>query len=51
MEHPNSKCRIAQAEYLSRLPEEERENKARDIRIGNASYIYTNKRFQSKKTD
>lgn len=40
MEHPNSKCRIAQAEYLSRLPEEERENKARDIRIGNASYIY-----------
>ena len=28
----NSKCRIAQAEYLSRLPEEERENKARDIR-------------------
>jgi len=31
MEHPNSKCRIAQAEYLSRLPEEERENKARDI--------------------
>ena len=40
MEHPNSKCRIVQAEYLSRLPEEERENKARDIRIGNASYIY-----------
>ena len=25
MEHPNSKCRIAQAEYLSRLPEEERD--------------------------
>lgn len=40
MEYPNSKCRIAQTEYLSRLPEEERENKAREIRIGNASYIY-----------
>ena len=40
MEHPNSKCRIAQAKYLSRLPEEERENKARNIRIGNTSYIY-----------
>ena len=40
MEHPNSKCRIAQAQSLSRLPEEDREKKARDIRIGNASYIY-----------
>lgn len=40
MEHPIYKYRKAQAEYLSLLPEEERENKAREFRIGNASYIY-----------
>ncbi len=40
MEHPNSKRGIARAEYLSRLPEEERENKAGEIGIGNACYIY-----------
>lgn len=40
MEHPIYKYRKAQAEYLSQLPEEERENKAREFRIGNASYIY-----------
>lgn len=45
MEHPNSKCGIARAEYLSRLPEEERENKAREIGIGNASYIYHQQAF------
>ena len=33
MEYPNSKCRIAQTEYLSRLPEEERE-RSEERRVG-----------------
>ena len=40
MEHPVYKYRKAQAEHLSQLPEEEREYKAREFRIGNACYIY-----------
>lgn len=51
MEHPNSKCRIAQAEYLNRLPEEEREIRPEILESETPAIFTTNKRFQSKKTD
>lgn len=40
MQHPNKKQREIQAQFLSELPEEQREEHARLLRFGNDSYIY-----------
>tara|TARA_B100002049_G_scaffold236470_1_gene223274 strand:+ start:3638 stop:4009 length:372 start_codon:yes stop_codon:yes gene_type:complete len=40
MKHPNKKQRQNQENFLSQLPEEDREEHARLFRFGNASYIY-----------
>ena len=40
MEHPNKEFRERQAKMLEQLPENLREEHARNFRLGNAVYIY-----------
>mgnify|MGYP000091353079 CR=1 FL=1 len=40
MKHPSKEVRENQKKFLSKLPEEQREEHARLFRFGNAAYIY-----------
>lgn len=40
MKHPNKKQQENQEKFLSKLPEEQREEHARLFRFGNAAYVY-----------
>lgn len=51
MQHPNKKQRENQAKILSKLPEEEREERARLFRFVNASFIYHTKAEALKPTE
>lgn len=40
MEHPNKEQRTNQADFLAKLPEDQREEHARMFRFGNTAYSY-----------